>query len=247
MNTLYIAYLDEFGHAGPFVSRNDPRYRTSPVFGLGGFVLPSDQIRSFATWFYQLKCRLLRFEIDRSGEEPYRWEKKGSALYTTKNVTRYRELRQATFRILNHIERIGGMVFYVGIQKTHPPDRHNSKRIYRALIRETIKRLNQHAYENDTHFMMILDEHAFRTEIVEEASIQMFGDGNRDRLIEPPLQVESHLYQTLQCADWLCGLIGRFACYEVLPEQYPDLEWSSRYFRARLLKTARRSGIRKDK
>lgn len=30
----YIAYLDEFGHIGPFVARNEPKYQESPVFGL---------------------------------------------------------------------------------------------------------------------------------------------------------------------------------------------------------------------
>jgi hypothetical protein len=34
---LYIAYLDEFGHDGPFISRNHEKHNTSPVFGLGGF------------------------------------------------------------------------------------------------------------------------------------------------------------------------------------------------------------------
>jgi hypothetical protein len=48
----YIAYLDEFGHIGPFVSRDHPQHNTSPVFGLGGFVLPSSKVRAFATWFY---------------------------------------------------------------------------------------------------------------------------------------------------------------------------------------------------
>ena len=30
---IYIAYLDEFGHVGPYISRSDPRHNDSPVFG----------------------------------------------------------------------------------------------------------------------------------------------------------------------------------------------------------------------
>ena len=30
----YFAYLDEFGHVGPYVTRTDPKFRESPVFGL---------------------------------------------------------------------------------------------------------------------------------------------------------------------------------------------------------------------
>ena len=37
---LYVAYLDEFGHVGPYIAHHDPRYNTHPVFGLGGIVLP---------------------------------------------------------------------------------------------------------------------------------------------------------------------------------------------------------------
>jgi len=30
----YLAYLDEFGHIGHYVSREDPKHNDSPVFGL---------------------------------------------------------------------------------------------------------------------------------------------------------------------------------------------------------------------
>ena len=30
---MYIAYLDEFGHFGPYVCRTDPRYKKSPILG----------------------------------------------------------------------------------------------------------------------------------------------------------------------------------------------------------------------
>lgn len=39
---LYIAYLNEFGrHIGPYISHDDPRHNTHPLFGLGGLVLSS--------------------------------------------------------------------------------------------------------------------------------------------------------------------------------------------------------------
>jgi hypothetical protein len=102
---FYIAYLDEFGHVGPFISRSHERHNTSPVFGLGGFVIPVNRVRAFASWFYRLKCDLLAFEIKRSGVPAWQWEKKGASLYTTQNVLRYSELRRATTRLLNRIER----------------------------------------------------------------------------------------------------------------------------------------------
>lgn len=86
---LFVAYLDEFGHVGPYLAHDDPRHNTHPVFGLGGVVLPYPQVRRFSTFFFQLKNRLLEFELSRSGELPAKWEKKGSSLYTIRNIEKY--------------------------------------------------------------------------------------------------------------------------------------------------------------
>jgi hypothetical protein len=211
-------------------------------------VLPSEKVRAFATWFYQLKCRLLEFEINSDGVPAYQWEKKGAALYTTKNILQYRELRTATFRLLNRIEKDGGIVFYVGIQKTHPPETNNSKDLYCAVLHESIKRLDQFCSVRNAHFQILLDEQEdiLRKQIVAEASRQMFGEPMKT-MIEPPIQAESHLYQTLQCADWLCGLIGRVGCYQVLPEEYEELSWTEKFFASRLRRVAPTSGIRRQK
>ena len=41
----FFAYLDEFGHVGPYISPIHPTYKESPVFGLAGFVLPSEEVK----------------------------------------------------------------------------------------------------------------------------------------------------------------------------------------------------------
>lgn len=244
---LYIAYLDEFGHIGPFIHKDHPIYQTSPVFGLAGVILPYPQVRNFATWFFQLKNKLLSFEIQRDGIHPAKWEKKGASLYTTKNITKYRELRKATNRIFNYIEKVGGNIFYVGTQKYPPSNRRTSKGLYRAVLMESIKRLNDFAGIGNNQLMIILDqqEDQLRKEIVEASGRTMFGTDSRKNLIEPPIQAESHLYQTLQCADWICGLLGRYGCFYLLPDQYADLEWADKYFIARLRHVSVRSDIRR--
>lgn len=94
---------------------------------------------------------------------------------------------------------------------------------------------------------MILDQQEagrqFRENVVAEASYAMYNSG-RKSMLEAPIQAESHLFQTLQCADWLCGLIGRVACFKVLPEEYADLAWTQKYFSARLKSVAPKAGIR---
>ena len=64
----YFAYLDEFGHIGPYVARQHPRHNDSPVFGLAGFVMPSEHLHGFGTWFFQRKRDLLAFEIRSSAQ-----------------------------------------------------------------------------------------------------------------------------------------------------------------------------------
>ena len=163
----YFAYLDEFGHIGPYVSRQDHRHNDSPVFGMAGFVLPSEQVRGFGTWFFQRKCELLAPDIERSGQHPALWEKKGASLYTVTNVTRYAELRHFTNRLFIKIAALGGFVFYVGIKKTVPPGVHNSNRLYIRVFLEAIKRIDEFSAKDclpPANFVLILDEHDQRAD-----------------------------------------------------------------------------------
>lgn len=244
---LYFAYLDEFGHIGPYVSRNDPYHKDSPVFGLAGIVLPYPEVRGFATWFYQLKCRLLGFEILKSQMHPAKWEKKGSALYTIKNIATYRELTYATNRIMNKLQRCGGFIYYYGIEKTVASERHSSRALYCHLINESIKRLNEYCEIRNSNVFIILDQmdDELRRNGVERAGKTMFGSDNCKRLIEPPVQVESHLYQTLQCADWLCGLFGRLFAYDARPAEYPENLLVKKLFEERIKRVVKNSTIKK--
>lgn len=242
---LYIAYLDEFGHLGPYINKDDPKHNTHPVFGLAGFVLPYSEVRTFSTYFFQLKNNLLSWELNQSGRHPAKWEKKGSALYTLRNIQTYPELRKATFRLLKNIIKRGGFLFYVGTEKQRNVLHHNSKKLYSAVLKETIKRLDQECTSRKSEFLFILDEHQMRTELVEASGLAMFGNEQRKCLIEPPFQVESHLYQTLQCADWICGLIGRLSNYWCEPDERKELADFEKYFAKRIQESQLRSGIRR--
>ncbi len=246
----YIAYLDEFGHIGPYVSRNDPKHNDSPVFGLAGFTLPVTEARHFGTWFYQRKCQLLDYEIKRDGHHPATWEKKGAALYTVTNVSRYPELRQFTNRLLNKIRSCGGYIFYVGVKKSKNPETHRPNDLYRALLREAIKRLDQYCLEDCSpheNLILVMDQHDQRTALVTEAAIAMYNPRNpRRALVEPPFQVESERYQTVQAADWIAGLIGRLGAIWADPAAYPENEVFRKYFENRVNERSLRSGIRAD-
>ncbi|OSM06751.1 DUF3800 domain-containing protein [Magnetofaba australis] len=242
---LYIAYLDEFGHDGQFVSRSHLKYNTSPVFGFGGIVLPWNAARPFGSWFYQRKNELLDWEIKRSGEHPGRWEKKGASLYTSQNIHNYPELRRFTFRLLNKIHEMDGYVFYSGVEKYMRPEEHKTLQIYIGNFKKSLKLIDSHLSKTHDKLILVMDQHQQRTEMVRESAQAMFGSDEVRTLIELPFQVESHLYQTLQCADWICALIGRWAAYSYDPYVYQDFEWAERYFGDRIRSNHQNSNINK--
>ena len=246
--TTYLAYLDEFGHVGPYINRHHPRHNDSPVFGFAGVVLPVDEVRGFGTWFFQRKCELLKFEVARSGEHPAHWEKKGSSLYTTVNVERYPQLRMFTNRLFNKIETIGGFVLYVGVAKPAPPAGPHPNRLYTRVLLEAVKRIDQFCEVDCTpsaNFLLALDEHDQRAALITEVSRSMYaGPDPRRHLIEPLFNLESHRYQTIQAADWIAALVGRLGAIWADPDGYPENVVFRRYFEQRLNRVSRRSGIR---
>lgn len=72
----------------------------------------------------------------------------------------------------------------------------------------------------------------------------MFGEKKIYTLIEPPFEVDSKLYQTIQCADWICGLVGRIAYFQADQTAKPEWEIFQMYFNDRLTAAQRRSSIR---
>ena len=187
-------------------------------------------------------------EIDQSGSHPAEWEKKGSSLYTLKNVQKYPELRRFTNRFFNKIKRLDGYVFYVGLKKTPTVAIHQSNCLCDCVLRESIKRIDQFCEQDcpdGCGFLLVLDEHAQRENLITTASQAMYQASDpRRNLIELPFQVESHRYQTVQAADWVAGLVGRIAATWAEPEQYADWQPFKTYFEARLKKAEIRSGVR---
>ena len=43
---MLIAYIDEVGEPGAFVSYDHAKFKTSPVFGYAGFVIPEERVHA---------------------------------------------------------------------------------------------------------------------------------------------------------------------------------------------------------
>ena len=249
---MYIGYFDEFGHNGAYISRNDPSYKTHPVFGIGGFIIPADNVRNLSGAFRRIKEQGLKAEIDArviaKGLPVERWEKKGASLLTTQNVSKYWEVRRMMNRVLNKLEQFDAQIIFYGQEKprgTNEETGEDESSRYEHAMKQLIKRINWSLPENQQH-LMILDKQGpkERMEIFAYSAAFMFSDEDADKMLEPPLEVESHLYQTVQCADWICALLGRISAYKYDPE-FKDYDWSIRYFGNQLAKvSSRHSKIR---
>ena len=221
----------QFGHPGPFVSRGDRRFSQSPVFGLAGYILPHHQVRHFATFFFQLKANMLSAELKRNRQHPATWEKKGTDLITTKNIRRYRAIREGLARLLSEIRKCNGKIFFYGREKYQTPEASNASGLYTTVLSHSIRQLDDFCCTRNAKFLMILDQHSDRIKLLESATKTMFGADSPARcLLEPPFQVESHLYQTIQAADWIATMTGRLLAHHIEPQQYQDWIWAEEYF-----------------
>lgn len=256
LSRTYIVYLDEFGHVGPYVSSNHATYKTHPVFGLGGFVLPIEEVRPFSSFFFNLKQHLFeKYDIPKARSDAKKqgiefklstWEKKGSKQYSVTNLQNYtKQITRSTYRIINQITDRGGFLFYVGEAKFKDIEKHDAQRVYLSSLKEIIKRLDDEFKNQDAQFLIFMDDSESSATIVKNAIYEMHQNG-KFQLIEAPVQVDSKLYQTIQCADWLCAIYGKLSFYEVEPHSKPEYEIFKRYFGDRVAKAQKRSNVRNN-
>lgn len=214
---VLLSYLDEFGHIGPFVTAEHPRFNTHPAFGYAGFVIPDVNVREFAAYFEHLKQDLLAFEIKRDGAHPRRWEKKGASLLTSRNMEMYGdEIRRVLGRLARRLTRLGGRLVFFGEVKpqgSHAQTGDSPADRSARSLREAILQLSRFANargEPIMIFMDALDEKPRLAAVMAAASyIYAAHVPELRRVVEIPMQLESHFYATTQYADWLCALLSR--------------------------------------
>ncbi len=238
-----FVYLDEFGHIGPYMSRSNPRYNESPVFGLAGIILPETAIRPFATRFLQLKQHLFKREIEKANTIGALWEKKGTEIFTTKHVAKYRHYRATGFRLINDIRNCGGKIFYYGREKISGTTNVNSIGLYTTILSHTIRQLESFSGAQNTNYVMVVDEHSARKQLLVTASKTMFGQPPARHLLSPPFEVESYINQNIQAADWMAAIIGRLWAYELQPAEFADHASFRKYFWSRIHQVSTHSTV----
>ncbi|WP_292438314.1 DUF3800 domain-containing protein [Mesorhizobium sp.] len=240
---MHVVFLDEFGHIGPFVARSHPNYKTSPVFGMAGFMIDSENVRDLSTWFHKLKASVFANEIEQSGIHQAHWEKKGNQLFTHSKAYKTKRLG---FALINQIKAHGGKIIYQGLEKYETPEDSNGPGLYKAVLSSTIRAVERRFAPDKETYAIILDQHNDRDKLLVSAQQTMYSrDHGAYWLMEPPYQVESHMYPSVQMADWIAAIVGSLWNFKTKPEQFPDEEWAAKYFEARIDSASTHSSVRR--
>jgi hypothetical protein len=226
------------------MGRAAPSYNESPVFGLAGVILPETAVRPFATKFLQLKEFIFRDEIQSSGKPPSHWEKKGTEIFTAKQVAKYPHFRSTGFRLINYISNAGGKIFYYGREKISGTTDVNSVGLYKTVLGHAIRQLEEYSQYVDCSFALIVDEHTARKHLLITSLQRMYDQEHpARRMLSPPFEVESYINQNIQAADWIAAITGRLWARKVRPEEYLDHADFEKYFWNRLHKVATHSTV----
>lgn len=168
----------------------------------------------------------------KSNKIPQIWEKKGTDIFKPKPLERYIERRRLGFRLINQVREFGGAIFYHGREKTVGKLDGNSVGLYTTIFGYTIRKLNSYFRNINTNgnFIIVLDQHSSRKELLVCASKTMYGRSPARKMLCPPFEVESHVNQPIQAADWICAILGRLWAYELQTSQYLDHEKTRDYY-----------------
>lgn len=220
---VLLAYIDEIGETGAFVSRSHPRFNTSPAFGYAGFVIAAERARQFGQIFTEEKRKLFAIEIAAS-TKPAQWEKKGSQIFHQTTVDRYPQQLRVFNGLVHRLRSLGGHLFYYADEKPcGTPKQTKLDTVAResAAMRETLNRLARHADEQGQHLLVLMDQvnEKQRVERVPAMYAHMFGrPGDFEemkRIVEPPMHLDSAVSSNIQFADWMAACVSRAIDYHL--------------------------------
>lgn len=101
---MLLAYIDEIGEPGAFISRDHVRFHTSPSFGYAGFVIEAECARGFCQRFTREKRILLASELI-DHPNPGQWEKKGASVFRPTTAATHPQMQETLNRLCTYAER----------------------------------------------------------------------------------------------------------------------------------------------
>lgn len=226
---MLLAYIDEIGESGAYVAKDHPKYKTSPVFGYAGFVIPERAVRRFGQVFTQEKRTVFRAELD-AAQNAGQWERKGSDIFTHDAWNNYRPQIRMFRGLVDQLDKLGGKIFYYAEQKepgTPAQTRETGEQREITAMQQTVNRLCSFGDFNDENLLIMADKVNEKQREARVARIyaHIFSRSKEfpemARAVEPPMHIDSKLSANIQFADWVAAAVGRAIDYQ--------LEETSRY------------------
>ncbi|MEX3504793.1 DUF3800 domain-containing protein [Corynebacterium sp. LK2510] len=224
---MLLAYIDEIGQPGAFVSLEHKRFSDGPAFGYGGFLIPDYNARAFGAIFTREKRNLFP-EANSNADHEGRWEWKGSDLL----FARAAEERPQNLRVLGSliraVRKLEGRLFYYAEEKAlgTPKETNSGPAEFRireeVAMRETLNRLARHADTADETLLVMMDQinEKSRLQRLPRMYSHILGRASDHdemrRIIEPPMHIDSKVSANIQFADWISALVKRAIEYQLV-------------------------------
>lgn len=227
---MLLAYIDEIGEPGAFVSKTDPRFNTSPAFGYAGFLLPEGNARQFGREFTIEKRRLFKTEIA-AAQDPGKWERKGADVFRPRTPETHPQHLRVFRGLVGALHRLGGHLFYYADQKPIGTPKQTSLDVgerEQAAMRETLNRLCTHADTVDQNLLVMIDQinEADRAKRLPNMYGHILSRATERqemlRIVEPPMHVDSVLSSNIQFADWVAAAVSRSIDYQLIENTQYD-------------------------
>jgi hypothetical protein len=228
---MFLAYLDEVGESGAFISKDHPNYNTSAGFGYAGFIIPEFAVRKFGATFQQQKRTLFAKEFA-AAKNPGQWEVKGSSVFRSKTPVYSPQNIRVFMDLCRELLESGGQLFYYVDEKPKGTPKQvslDSERVERLAMAETVNRLSRAADKRNGNILFMID--AINEDRRSKRLPNMWGHilgGSAERpemrrAIEPPMHVDSVLSACIQFADWVAAIINRAVEYQLRVDD--DCRW----------------------
>lgn len=225
---MLLAYIDEVGETGAFVSKDHDRYRTSPAFGYAGFILPEDHARPFGSVFTNKKRTLFRTELE-TCDEPSRWERKGASMFRRDTPDKFPQYIRVFKDLVGTLSSHNGHLFYYADEKPlgTPKQTHLDVMAREAgAMRECLNRLARYADQMDQNVLVLIDQvnEKQRAERLPRMYAHILGRAGgfpeMRRLVEPPMHIDSQVSSNIQFADWVAAIVSRAIDYQLVKDSH---------------------------
>jgi hypothetical protein len=216
---MYVVFLDEFGSVDTPTEQSIKDSSYNPVFGYGGFIIPSQNILPFVSSFVRLKSFVSGHDLKTSERLEYKGAKVFLPnLFSVKSRSRAHDVYRVGVLLLQNIEENGGKLYYYGMHKNKPSEAHDAARLHFAVLRKCIKHMFVFSKHRDRGVHIVLDQHTLHSRRKSVAAQVMDEPDIRRYITEPPFESESHWSQCIQAADWICSILSKIWAYQISPD-----------------------------